>query len=309
MELKKKSEVIKEISGKEVWEEHENTRIEEQCMSPHIVEHIDEISEITGYDLEVTDTELFVGDFRADIVCKDANTGDIIVIENQLGRSDHDHIGKSFTYLANLGAKAIVWICENARPEHVKAVEWFNENTPDDVNFFMLELKFGQLNNNSSFYYFNNVFIPSSINKIANNINRKMSVSMLDNVAFMENFIQQLKEKISTAKTCKGKTYAFINKMHGIDAMLGTSLKYNTISFWLEYHKDKVANPDVTDEYLNKIKDKLNSLGYAFENAIGKKDLNLIKIRYEVALDKVADIDKIEKICIDVDAVMHLIIK
>ena len=81
MELKKKSEVIKEISGKEVWEEHENTRIEEQCMSPHIVEHIDDISEITGYDLEVTDTELFVGDFRADIVCKDANTGDIVVIE------------------------------------------------------------------------------------------------------------------------------------------------------------------------------------------------------------------------------------
>ena len=182
MELKKKSEVIKEISGKEVWEEHENTRIEEQCMSPHIVEHIDDISEITGYDLEVTDTELFVGDFRADIVCKDANTGDIVVIENQLGRSDHDHIGKSFTYLANLGAKAIVWICENARPEHVKTVEWFNENTPDDVNFFMLELKFGQLNNKSSFYYFNNIFIPSSINKIANNINRKMSVSMVDNV-------------------------------------------------------------------------------------------------------------------------------
>lgn len=71
-------------------------------MSPFISSVIDEISEITGYELVVKDMEVFVGDFRADIVCKDVNTEEIVVIENQLESSDHSHLGKSLTYFANL---------------------------------------------------------------------------------------------------------------------------------------------------------------------------------------------------------------
>ena len=157
---KQKKKVINSISAKEIWSNTETNRIEEKCMSPFISSVIDEISEITGYELVVKDMEVFVGDFRADIVCKDVNTEEIVVIENQLESSDHSHLGKSLTYFANLEAKAIVWISEKFRPEHIKAIENLNEITSEDYNFYALELKFEHYNGQEPFYYFNDYYVP-----------------------------------------------------------------------------------------------------------------------------------------------------
>lgn len=305
MELKKKSEVIKEISGKEVWGDHENTRIEEQCMSPHIVEIIDEISEITGYDLEVTDTELFVGDFRADIVCKDTSTGDVIVIENQLGKTDNEHIGKSFTYLANLNAKAIVWICETARPEHVKAVEWFNENTPEDVNFFLLELKFGQLSDKTSFYYFNNVFIPSLINKIANSVKATVSTDTLESIDFCRRLFEDIKDKVPTVRINNTKRYHKIYSAKGFTAQINfPQRKQNDVSVFTTLEE---KNEQLVFDTLEKLKNELNKLGYHFEQSVGQRNKNYVGVKY--VFEKNMDVEKIKQLCIDIYNTMKQTIK
>ena len=41
-----------------------------------------------------------------------------MVIENQLYRSDHDHLGKLLAYLVATGAKTGVWILYDPMPEH-----------------------------------------------------------------------------------------------------------------------------------------------------------------------------------------------
>ena len=87
------------------------------------------------FNTENIKTEVGVGDFNADIVTADYSDR-AIIIENQLERTDHDHLGKCITYAAGIGAETIIWIASNIRDEHRQAVEWLNFNSSDKINFF-----------------------------------------------------------------------------------------------------------------------------------------------------------------------------
>jgi len=99
------------------------------------------LGETLGMELELEDTEVYVGNYRADIVAKDSMSNQFIVIENQLSSTDHDHIGKLLTYAASFDAKTIVWIAKKVREEHRQALDWFNEITVQDVDFFGIEME------------------------------------------------------------------------------------------------------------------------------------------------------------------------
>ena len=279
--LNKKADMVKSISAREVWKNEDTIRIEEKCMSPFIVEHLDEISNITGYDLEMTNMELYVGDFRADIVCKDNNTGDVIVIENQLEHSDHDHIGKAITYLANLDAKGIIWICEDVRLEHLKAIEKLNEITGDEYNFYCLELKFEKYNNDPCYYYFKERVVSSAVNKLANRL-KNASEGFIEVTSFFEKFIEELKETVPTARIIKGKSYHQIYKRGTLYAWIGRSTK-NLDSLKIEIGYDEMSLPKNANkkEYKEKfeiIKNILNSKGYNYIYESGKKNSNIHKL-------------------------------
>ena len=74
------------------------------------------------------------------MVAKDETSGLRIIIENQLETSDHNHLGQIITYASGLDAKVIVWIVKEAREEHRSAIEWLNNNTGKELNFFLIEL-------------------------------------------------------------------------------------------------------------------------------------------------------------------------
>ena len=85
--------------------------------------------------------EVRVGEFFADIVARDEQDN-LVVIENQFGNSDHDHLGKALTYLAGVAkAKKLVWIAERVREPHRAVIDWMNANTPEDVAFFGVEIE------------------------------------------------------------------------------------------------------------------------------------------------------------------------
>jgi hypothetical protein len=85
-------------------------------------------------DLELVATEHWVGEFKLDILCTDGS--DQVIIENQLDKTNHTHLGQIITYAAGIGAKKVIWVAETFRPEHVAAFEFLNQNTTDDLNFF-----------------------------------------------------------------------------------------------------------------------------------------------------------------------------
>ena len=76
-----------------------------------------------------------VGPYSADVLAKDVDTDAYVVIENQLEKTNHDHLGKSITYASALNAKTIVWIATDFTEEHKKALDWLNDNTNEDLAF------------------------------------------------------------------------------------------------------------------------------------------------------------------------------
>ncbi len=100
-------------------------------------ENIELLNDILGLTLVDIDKEVYVGAYRCDLVAKDETTGLRIIIENQLETSDHNHLGQIITYASGLDAKVVVWIVKEAREEHRSAIEWLNNNTSKELNFFL----------------------------------------------------------------------------------------------------------------------------------------------------------------------------
>ncbi len=112
--------------------------------------NIDALADRLGLDLTVLEREKAVGPFKVDLVCED-NTGRLVIIENQLERTNHDHLGKILTYLVNLDAKVAVWIAPEVRPEHERVIEWLNETTSADIALFLVRVEAVRIGDNTPF--------------------------------------------------------------------------------------------------------------------------------------------------------------
>ena len=101
-------------------------------------ENLDVLNEHLDVQLVSAEREKSTGNFNVDLLAEDQD-GQTVVIENQLGRTDHDHLGKVLTYLAAFDADRVIWIAADPRPEHVKAVAWLNDSTPVNFHLFRVE--------------------------------------------------------------------------------------------------------------------------------------------------------------------------
>lgn len=124
-------------------------------------ENIELLGETIGIDLEVEAQEKGVGPFRADILCKDTATDDWVLIENQLERTDHVHLGQLLTYAAGLKAVTIVWVARRFTEEHRAALDWLNEITDDRFHFFGLEVEAWRIGDSPAAPKFNVVSKPN----------------------------------------------------------------------------------------------------------------------------------------------------
>jgi hypothetical protein len=123
------------------------------------------LGEAIGIELELEAQERSVGPFRADILCKNTATDDWVLIENQLARTDHTHLGQLITYAAGLEAVTIVWIAAPFTEQHRAALDWLNNITDSRFNFFGLEVELWQIGGSPFAPKFNIVSKPNDWSK------------------------------------------------------------------------------------------------------------------------------------------------
>ena len=119
------------------------------------------LGDAIGVDLEVEAQEKNVGPYRADILCKDTETGQWVLIENQLERTDHPHLGQLITYAAGLDAATVVWISRQFTEEHRAALDWLNEKVPEEIRFFGIEMELWRIGSSPIAPKFNIVSKPN----------------------------------------------------------------------------------------------------------------------------------------------------
>lgn len=112
-------------------------------------------------NLSLEGTELSVGPFRADILCKETYLDKLVLIENQLELTDHTHLGQILTYAAGLKASIVIWVCQKFTEEHRAALDWLNENTSNDMHFFGVEIEIWKIGDSLPAPKFNIVSQPN----------------------------------------------------------------------------------------------------------------------------------------------------
>jgi len=137
-------------------------------------ENITLLGDAIGIELEVEAQEKSVGPFKADILCKDTADDHYVLIENQLERTDHKHLGQLLTYAAGLHAVTIVWIADRFTEEHRAAIDWLNEITSSEFHFFGLEIELWKIGDSPIAPKFNIVCKPndwtSDVSRVAQSI-------------------------------------------------------------------------------------------------------------------------------------------
>lgn len=182
-------------------------------------ENIELLNDILGLTLVDIDKEVYVGAYRCDLVAKDETTGLRIIIENQLETSDHNHLGQIITYASGLDAKVVVWIVKEAREEHRSAIEWLNNNTSKELNFFLIELHAYKIGNSLPAPKFEVVEGPNDFIKNAKNSNNTATTNKTQSERLI--FWTQFNELL----TAKGKPFNIRKATtdHWYDMALGTS--------------------------------------------------------------------------------------
>lgn len=156
--------------------------------------HLDILSEHICIDLSALEREKSVGSFSADIYAEGPN-GDTVVIENQLEKTDHDHLGKLVTYLSNLEAKTAIWITSDPRPEHATAINWLNEIAPLDVSFFLVKVEAYKIGDSGPAPLFTTICGPSLEAKKVGEQKQKLAGRYLKRLDFWTELLEKARNK------------------------------------------------------------------------------------------------------------------
>jgi len=167
--------ILKRVDLRDIW------ATEAQDFTPWLAQehNLNELAKVLGFDLELEAQEQNVGPFRADILCKNTDDGAWVLIENQLERTDHIHLGQLLTYAAGLHAVTIVWVAATFTDEHRAALDWLNEITDDTFQFFGLEVELWKIGDSPAAPKFNVVSKPNDWSRSVSRAARTISTEAL----------------------------------------------------------------------------------------------------------------------------------
>ena len=161
-------------------------------------ENLNILGDALGLQLELIETEQTVGSYSADMVCDDVLNERKVLIENQLEKTDHSHLGQIFTYAAGIDAVTIVWIAKQFAEEHRAAVDWLNHISGDELQFFAIEIQLWRIGDSPVAPRFNIVAKPNDwVREVrkATGGNRELSEGQMLQLELWTNFKDYLERK------------------------------------------------------------------------------------------------------------------
>jgi hypothetical protein len=250
-------------------------------------ENLELLSNAVDMNLDLEGTEISVGPYYADIVATDGY--DRVVIENQLTRTNHDHLGKVLTYAAGLNAKTVIWIAEKFTEEHRRTVDYLNEVTTTDFQIFAIEVRLFRIGTSDPAPQFQIIARPNDYLRAVTSqhaANKELSEAKLLYLRFWEGWHQYAtsRSKIIRPRKARAKTWT--------DVAIGRS-KFGLV-FRVSSQKDIVScgvylagnQANIAFELLRQDEDiiggKTGQLDW--KAPAGKQDRQILKYKKDIGL-------------------------
>ncbi len=205
---------LKRVHLRELWEH------EAHNFTTWLAENLDFLSETIGFQLSLDQREISAGAFSADIRAEDPQ-GNFVIIENQLEKTNHDHLGKLITYMSNLEAKTAIWITSEPRPEHETAVHWLNETLPADTSFYLIKIEAYKIGDSDPAPLFTIVAGPSAATKQIGEQKKELAERHIQRIEFWTTLLETLKTELPVYK----------NISPGKDNWIGTTLGKSGLAY------------------------------------------------------------------------------
>jgi hypothetical protein len=247
---------IQRVPIKEVW------RNEAYDFTPWLRDNIDILNDILSFSLISAESEQSAGSFSVDIVAED-DSGNPVIIENQFGKSDHDHLGKLLTYLTVIESKTAIWIVENPRPEHINAISWLNESS--SASFYLIKVEAVQIGDSKPAPLFTLIVGPSEESRQVGAIKKDISERYLIRHRFWSTLLKISKEKTKLHSNISPSQHSWISTSSGLRG-LGFNYCIRQYDSQVELYVDRGL--DSNDEN-NMIYDELFSNKDEIESTFG----------------------------------------
>ncbi len=182
-----KIQKLKYVEVREIW------RREADDFTNWLADNIDYLSDYLGLSLNVLETERTIGSFNVDIFGEDEH-GNIFLIENQLEKTDHTHLGQLLSYSVGSDAKTVIWVSPDPREEHIAVMEWLNEVTPADMRWYLMKLEVVRTGDHQASPLFTRVAGPSLEAKARGSEKRQLAERQEKRIRFWEGLLPVLAE-------------------------------------------------------------------------------------------------------------------
>jgi hypothetical protein len=247
-------------------------------------ENIAVLGDAIGFELEVQQEEANVGPFRADILCKDVASDDLVIIENQLERTDHGHLGQTLVYAAGLDAVTVIWIAERFTDEHRATLDWLNRITDENFSFFGLEIEVWRIGDSAPAPKFNLVAMPNNWSKSVKEAAKagQHSPANANRIAYWASFGKYMEE--NGARFKRPKPYPSNWMGYGVGRSgAGMTIVLNQGQAYVFVQTDNWAHPTWYDK-LEAQKDSIEAeLGFTLEwDARRDKKYSWIGVQLEI---------------------------
>lgn len=279
---------LSRVGLREVWT-HEAADFTPWLASP---ENLAVMGDAIGLDLELVSQEEFIGPYRADIICKDRLSGQTVLVENQLEKTDHLHLGQILTYAAGIEAKTVIWVASCFTDEHRAALDWLNEITDEEYEFFGLEIELWRIGVSAPAPKFNVVSSPNEWSrrvKDAASPNKSHSPRQALYLRYWQAFHTYQKEQTPPIRAPKPAPQQWLSFSAG-----RTGFSFETIVSWEKkisirlYVVCNSPNPKSVFSYFFKHKDEIETaMGHVLDwtEMPGKKGIGIGLVRHDCDIE------------------------
>ncbi len=205
---------IEQVELKELWKH------EAQEFTPWLEANPDQLGSLLGMELEFV-REQSVGKFSLDLLGQDKNSKQLVIVENQLERSDHTHLGQLLTYAGGFEPTYVVWVAKEIRNEHKAALHWLNAVTNAETYFFGIEVRAIRIDGSNPAPFLDVVVSPNSWTKQAHESKSAVNDTpkARQYLAFWERAIAELGQEFSELRNRKALPQTWLSTSTGISGL------------------------------------------------------------------------------------------